>query len=821
MKSLVVYLIINLIGNYGYSQNCSYLGSLDTEYYTVDYDGNKIVKKNLFLRLCDSFRLNYTLDTSDFIYQDPVPGTPSSIRLFFMNRMPADSILSLEAFKNALLPSGAGGRLPVWDKNERNGGLKYFTTPGTFETYIIPVVVDNSQATTLEGLFEKDCIRLYPSQGLRYIEPYLGRDYREEIKFGLFQFDQWPGDISFLDYLDLYITDEQGNAVNYKPYDNNTIWMDMKRRDAFFDMNFYVKGSHSCTTYHIGNFPYPFPTVDIQIGSVYGRKDEEICIPVTSRYFTSITDFSFPFYWHADSLQFMRLANIHPQLRKNYQIFVGQKGKFQLVRITPTRDFSDTLTIPNDEVLFELCVVPQINGSGKIPVKMTHQDSLDFKINDVPVLSRSHDGAVYLLEEGQFYVEWTPVCSRNSPGLYSIKLKIFGDEGPYTYSFNPGNIPDSTFRDSIIVIDNIPAGTYEMTIRNDSGISVSKDITITPDMYSAPFTVQVDSAHIVYPGCGTTNTGEIPLILEPPSDTYHYRWIEGGIDYDSPVIMGLNEGKVTIRITDENQCSTDIEYEFKNQNSIQVSWNEEDLYICPEDTTVEVPLNVSLSEYRLSIDAGDTLISPGTIHLPKGIHSLAFRTSDCRLDTIIQVEQVSPAEIIPSLPEQIDLDTGDSLILNANINPAPTDITWTFHNKIIGKNQNLKSKVDSSEMLYLSIKYGPGCTTHDSVFIVVIPEEEVDYEVSLPNSFSPNGDGYNDVFSIPNNLILSKIQNLEIYDRYGALVYQWHEDSGNDSRPQWDGMISGVPAATGIYVAKAHLTDHDPKVYIWTIHLLR
>lgn len=87
-----------------------------------------------------------------------------------------------------------------------------------------------------------------------------------------------------------------------------------------------------------------------------------------------------------------------------------------------------------------------------------------------------------------------------------------------------------------------------------------------------------------------------------------------------------------------------------------------------------------------------------------------------------------------------------------------------------------------------------------TVTVSLLACDEVVYDFFVPDGFSPNGDGANDTFRIPEIEFLYPDYELEIYNRYGALLFK-----GNNSRPRWDGRsnqdansIDGI-AANGIY----------------------
>jgi gliding motility-associated-like protein len=69
----------------------------------------------------------------------------------------------------------------------------------------------------------------------------------------------------------------------------------------------------------------------------------------------------------------------------------------------------------------------------------------------------------------------------------------------------------------------------------------------------------------------------------------------------------------------------------------------------------------------------------------------------------------------------------------------------------------------------------------------------------IPNIFSPNGDGINDIFTIRGERI--EQVSLKIYNRWGNLVFM-----GNDVSPAWDGRWQGKECPIGVYYYTAEVT---------------
>jgi len=85
------------------------------------------------------------------------------------------------------------------------------------------------------------------------------------------------------------------------------------------------------------------------------------------------------------------------------------------------------------------------------------------------------------------------------------------------------------------------------------------------------------------------------------------------------------------------------------------------------------------------------------------------------------------------------------------------------------------------------VKAGNGnCLTLDSVEVFAC------LDISVPNVFTPNGDGYNDDFGVEGNNI-TKLE-IQIFNRWGQIVFET-----DDVNLKWDGKFNGVECSDGVY----------------------
>jgi gliding motility-associated-like protein len=89
-----------------------------------------------------------------------------------------------------------------------------------------------------------------------------------------------------------------------------------------------------------------------------------------------------------------------------------------------------------------------------------------------------------------------------------------------------------------------------------------------------------------------------------------------------------------------------------------------------------------------------------------------------------------------------------------------------------------------------------GCIARDDVSIFVVCEEG---NLFMPNTFSPNGDGLNDVF-YPRGKGIYALKNFRVFDRWGEVVFFQANLQANDISKGWDGMVHGKLASQDVYV---------------------
>jgi gliding motility-associated-like protein len=134
----------------------------------------------------------------------------------------------------------------------------------------------------------------------------------------------------------------------------------------------------------------------------------------------------------------------------------------------------------------------------------------------------------------------------------------------------------------------------------------------------------------------------------------------------------------------------------------------------------------------------------------------------------------------------------DPLTLTSYGSPSPYYITaWRPAHLFPDQSAWQQTLPADSSRTYTILGETPlGCIDSASVSVTVSPA------IHIPNSFTPNNDGLNDVFRVGSYGDIINVKRFDIYDRWGKKV--WDGRSSTNSR-SWDGTYNGTPAETGTY----------------------
>ena len=171
-----------------------------------------------------------------------------------------------------------------------------------------------------------------------------------------------------------------------------------------------------------------------------------------------------------------------------------------------------------------------------------------------------------------------------------------------------------------------------------------------------------------------------------------------------------------------------------------------------------------------------------------GIHTITYTGSGpCGRTDSVAVEVYSIPTITYTLIDD-ECDLGEGEIDITIIGGTPT-IIYTWSTGDITEDLNrIKQGIFT-----LTVVDAKGCTSSETMSIINVSTVDCNYNIFIPNVFSPDGNGENDVLKVEGNGI--EALDFSIFNRWGNLIFK-----SSSSDLGWDGTYKGQPVNQGVFV---------------------
>jgi len=166
----------------------------------------------------------------------------------------------------------------------------------------------------------------------------------------------------------------------------------------------------------------------------------------------------------------------------------------------------------------------------------------------------------------------------------------------------------------------------------------------------------------------------------------------------------------------------------------------------------------------------------------------ACSLSPVRTNTFIAV--IEPLPVISILPKDTIISIGQQIQLRTTISGVLDSYHWVPAEKLEDPFTMTPSTIhltDNTNYQLTAIS-NKGCEATATVIV------KVGRPLLMPNAFSPNSDGKNDLFRIPPGVAM-QLDEFSIFDRWGKRVF-----TTNQIEKGWNGTINGMPVNEGVFV---------------------
>jgi len=226
--------------------------------------------------------------------------------------------------------------------------------------------------------------------------------------------------------------------------------------------------------------------------------------------------------------------------------------------------------------------------------------------------------------------------------------------------------------------------------------------------------------------------------------------------------------------------------------------------------------------YNYSLNFGAVSTVPYFENLSAGVYTISIEDANgCISDTEIILEDGNNLELTLDGITEIKLGESTELMGNLNIPLSEIEnIIWTSEDSLscVDCLTTIANPIKTTSYT-LTVIDKNGCEVSASIRIAVDRRPDV----YIPNVFSPNNDGSNDMFTLYSSEVVETVDECYIYDRWGELIFQNKNFDPNDETMGWDGTFNGQDVNPGVftYLFRVTLIDGTEKIYSGSITVIR
>ena len=166
------------------------------------------------------------------------------------------------------------------------------------------------------------------------------------------------------------------------------------------------------------------------------------------------------------------------------------------------------------------------------------------------------------------------------------------------------------------------------------------------------------------------------------------------------------------------------------------------------------------------------------------------------------------------------INVGETITLTPTFSSDVTNVKWSPTSWMVSSaTPSITVKPNLETNYTVTVSNAGGCSASSSLNIFVLCNGA---NVFIPNTFSPNGDGSNEVF-YPRGTGLFTIKQARIFNRWGEEVFARYSFKANDEGLGWDGTSKGQKLASDVYVYMIEILcdNNSTLVYKGNIALIR
>lgn len=389
-------------------------------------------------------------------------------------------------------------------------------------------------------------------------------------------------------------------------------------------------------------------------------------------------------------------------------------------------------------------------------------------------------------------------CFGNASGAASLNNS--GGTLPYAYAWTPNASSTNS-------ATALTAGNYVVVVTDANGCSATITLTVTE-----PPLLTMQASAVPNTVCAgqqvnlSTNAGG-------GVGPYNYGWLPGPLVGANQTVTPTATTTYTAAVTDANGCTASTTTNV-TVNPVPVAAFTSDVVsgcapVCvnfTDNSTVAAPGVIMAWDWDFGDATTSTQQNPQHCYNTPGVYTviLQVKTADGCTHTVTMTNYISawvvPVAAFTASPQPTTIF--NSQIYFTDLSSNASSWQWSFgdvlNSSSTDQNPSFSYGQPECYTVQLDVTSPNGCTASETSEICIDP----DVSVYVPNAFTPNGFGTNEIFIPVCVGIDPQKYQFWVFDRWGNQIFVT-----TDMNEGWDGTMTGTPCQIDTYVWKVYAWD--------------
>ncbi|MEM9837033.1 MAG: gliding motility-associated C-terminal domain-containing protein, partial [Bacteroidota bacterium] len=353
--------------------------------------------------------------------------------------------------------------------------------------------------------------------------------------------------------------------------------------------------------------------------------------------------------------------------------------------------------------------------------------------------------------------------------------------------------------------------TYSITAANSVSpcpVQFSGTATVSVSRLSGELlsTIEQDSFQI---SCHGANDGRLSVVINEGLPPFDFTWSTGQTTAE---ISNLSPGNYAVTVVDAAGCTETFAAFLQEPPPLAFGVSA----LAPDCNTelgrvlIDTVLG-GVGPFEISTDGNIFRVVntfPYLESLAPGNYTISLQdAAGCTATTELLVPPPLDAQLF--LTEDTTIFLGDSVLLMAQTDLAVDTVVWSPTNGLSQPNEPTTFAAPTNTTIYtVVLRDSSGCDVMGEVEVIVDRRARV----YVPNIFSPNSDGSNDLFRVFPGPGVERIRILQIFDRWGDMVYEATDFDPFNPTIGWDGTLGGEPMNPAVFVWQLEASLEDGRI---------